>query len=95
MRVSVDMQLSRRDIQRLRRLDRALDRMQRKAERTFKGIGDAIAMGMIVIGMAVFMLGIAAADFVPTESLGAWVFITLCGLLGGIAGSWLLRWMRS
>ena len=30
----------------------------------------------------------------PTEYLDKWCFITLCGLLTGVAGSWLLGWMR-
>lgn len=94
MRLSVDMYLSRRDIQRLRRLDRELDRMQRKAERAIKGAGDFIGMAMVGIGAAVFLLGIAVADSIPTDGLVSWTFITLCGLLDGAAGAWLLGWMR-
>lgn len=94
MRVSVDMQLSRRDIRRLRRLDRKLDQLQRAAERHIKGIGDFIGMAMAGIGAAVFLLGIAVADSIPTDGLVSWTFITLCGLLDGAAGAWLLGWMR-
>lgn len=94
MRVSVDMQLSRREIQRLRRLDRKLDELQRVAERHIKGIGDFIGMAMVGIGISVVTLSIISADSIPTEGLGTWMFITLCGLLAGAAGARLLGWMR-
>ena len=95
MRIGVDVALSQRDIQRLRKLDRALDRMQRRAQRRIKGIGDFIGMTMVGIGAVIFMLAVSSADGVPTEYLDKWCFITLCGLLIGVAGSWLLGWMRS
>lgn len=95
MRIGVDVTLSQRDIRRLQRLDRALDRFQRKAERRIKGIGDFIGMTMVGIGAVTFMLAVSSADGVPTEYLDKWCFITLCGLLIGVAGSWLLGWMRS
>lgn len=95
MRIGVDVTLSQRDLQRLRRLDRALDRMQRRAERAVKGAGDFIGMTMVGIGAVIFMLAVSSADGVPTEYLDKWCFITLCGLLIGVAGSWLLGWMRS
>ena len=92
MRIGVDVQLSKRDVQ---RLHRALDRMQRRAERAVKGLGDFIGMTMVGIGAVIFMLAVSSADGVPTEYLDKWCFITLCGLLIGVAGSWLLGWMRS
>lgn len=95
MRIGVDVTLSQRDIQRFRKLDRALDRMQRKADRAIKGIGDFIGMTMVGIGAVIFMLAVSSADGMPTEYLDKWCFITLCGLLIGVAGSWLLGWMRS
>lgn len=95
MRIGVDVQLSKRDVQRLHRLDRVLDRMQRRAERAVKGIGDFIGMTMVGIGIITFVLAVISADGVPTEMLNGWVFVTLCGLLIGVAGSWLLGWMRS
>ena len=94
MRIRVDVALSQRDIQRLRKLDRALDRMQRRAERTVKGAGDFIGMTMAGFGLVTFMLAAISADSVPTEMLDTWAFITLCSLLIGVAGSWLLGWMR-
>ena len=46
-------------------------------------------------GLVVFaVLAAIAADGVPTEMLDTWALITLCGLLIGVAGSWLLGWMR-
>ena len=95
MRIGVDVALSQRDIQRLRKLDRALDRMQRRAERAVKGIGDFIGASRAGIGIITFVLAVISADGVPTEYLDKWCFITLCGLLIGVAGSWLLGWMRS
>ena len=83
MRIGVDVTLNRKDVQRLQKLDRALDRFQRKAERHIKGIGAVI-----------FMLAVSSADGVPTEYLDKWCFITLCGLLIGVGGCWLLGWMR-
>ena len=94
MRIGVDVTLNQRDIQRLRRLDRKLDRIQRKAERTVKGAGDFIGMTMAGIGLVTFMLAVISADSVPTELLDTWVFITLAGMLIGVGGCWLLRWMR-
>lgn len=95
MRIGVDVTVTRRDIRRLQKLDRALDRFQQKAERHIKGIGDFIGMTMVGIGAVTFMLAVSSADGVPTEYLDKWCFITLCGLLIGVAGSWLLGWMRS
>lgn len=95
MRIGVDVTLSQRDMQRLRRLDRKLDKLQRKAERAINGIGDFIGMTMAGIGIVTFVLAVSSADGVPTEYLDKWCFITLCGLLIGVAGSWLLGWMRS
>lgn len=94
MRIGVDVALSQRDMQRLCRLDRRLDRIQRIAERAVKGAGDFIGMTMAGIGLVTFVLAAIAADGVPTEMLDTWAFITLCGLLIGVAGSWLLGWMR-
>lgn len=94
MRIGVDVTVTRRDIRRLQKLDRALDRFQRKAERTIRGVGDFIGMTMVGIGAVIFMLAVSSADGVPTEYLDKWCFITLCGLLIGVAGSWLLGWMR-
>ena len=94
MRIGVDVTLNQRDIQRLRKLDRALDRMQRKSDRAIKGIGDFIGMTMVGIGAVIFMLAVSSADGVPTEYLDKWCFITLCGLLIGVGGCWLLGWMR-
>ena len=94
MRIGVDVTLNRRDIQRLRKLDRALDRMQRRAERHIKGLGDFIGMTMAGIGLVTFVLAVISADGVPTEYLDKWCFITLCGLLIGVGGCWLLGLMR-
>ena len=94
MRIGVDVALSQRDLQRLRRLDRALDRMQRKAERAVKGAGDFIGMTMAGIGLVTFVLAVISADGVPTEMLNGWVFVTLIGMLIGVGGCWLLGWMR-
>lgn len=94
MRIGVDVALSQRDLQRLRRLDRRLDRIQRRAERAVKGAGDFIGMTMAGIGLVTFVLAAIAADGVPTEYLDKWCFITLCGLLIGVGGCWLLGLMR-
>lgn len=94
MRIGVDVTVTRRDIRRLQKLDRALDRFQRKAERHIKDIGDFIGMTMAGIGLVTFMLAAIAADGVPTEMLDTWAFITLCSLLIGVGGCWLLGWMR-
>jgi hypothetical protein len=94
MRIGVDVALSQRDLQRLRRLDRKLDKLQRRAERAVKGAGDFIGMTMVGIGIVTFMLAVSSADGVPTEMLDTWVFITLAGLLIGVGGCWLLGWMR-
>ena len=94
MQIWVDVTLNRRDIQRLRKLDRALDRMQRRAERHIKGLGDFIGMTMAGIGLVTFVLAVISADGVPTEYLDKWCFITLCGLLIGVGGCWLLGLMR-
>lgn len=94
MRIGVDVQLSKRDVQRLHRLDRVLDRMQRRAERAVKGIGDFIGMTMVGIGITTFVLAVISADGVPTEMLNGWVFVTLIGMLIGVGGCWLLGWMR-
>lgn len=94
MRIGVDVALSQRDLQRLRRLDRALDRMQRKAERAVKGAGDFIGMTMAGVGLVTFVLAVISADGVPTEMLNGWVFVTLIGMLIGVGGCWLLGWMR-
>ena len=94
MRIGVDVTLNRKDVQRLQKLDRALDRFQRKAERHIKGIGDFIGMTRVGIGAVIFMLAVSSADGVPTEYLDKWCFITLCGLLIGVGGCWLLGWMR-
>lgn len=94
MRIGVDVQLSKRDVQRLHRLDRALDRMQRRAERAVKGLGDFIGMTMAGIGLVTFVLAVISADGVPTEMLNGWVFVTLIGMLIGVGGCWLLGWMR-
>lgn len=94
MRIGVDVTLNHRDVRRLQKLDRALDRFQRKAERHIKGLGDFIGMTMAGIGLITVMLGIAAADGVPTEWLDRWVFIMLGGMLIGVAGCYLLSWMR-
>ena len=94
MRIGVDIQLSRRDIKRLHRLDRKLDRIQRRSERAVKGAGDFIGMTMAGIGLITFMLAVISADSVPTEMLDTWVFITLAGMLIGVGGCRLLGWMR-
>lgn len=94
MRIGVDVALSQRDLQRLRKLDRALDRMQRKADRAIKGMGDFIGASMAGIGLVTFVLAVISADSVPTEILDTWVFITLAGMLIGVGGCWLLGWMR-
>lgn len=94
MRIGVDVTLSQRDIQRFRKLDRALDRMQRRAERAIKGVGDFIGMTMAGVGLVTFVLAVISADGVPTEMLNGWVFVTLIGMLIGVGGCWLLGWMR-
>ncbi|MCI6949048.1 MAG: hypothetical protein MR754_09750 [Oribacterium sp.] len=94
MRIGVDVTLSQRDIQRLRRLDRKLDKLQRRAERAVKCAGDFIGMTMVGIGIVTFMLAVISADGVPTEMLNGWVFVTLIGMLIGVGGCWLLGWMR-
>lgn len=94
MRIGVDVTLNQRDLQRLRKLDRKLDKLQRRAERAVKGIGDFIGMTMAGIGLVTFVLAVISADGVPTEMLNGWVFVTLCGLLIGVGGCWLLGWMR-
>lgn len=94
MRIGVDVTLNRRDIRRLQKLDRALDRFRRRAEMAVKGAGDFIGMTMAGVGLVTFVLAVISADGVPTEYLDKWCFITLCGLLIGIGGCWLLRWMR-
>lgn len=94
MRIGVDVALSQRDLQRLRRLDRKLDKLQRRAKRTIKGLGDYIGASMAGIGLVTFVLAVISADGVPTEMLDTWAFITLCGLLIGVGGCWLLGWMR-
>ena len=94
MRIGVDVTLSQRDLQRLRRLDRKLDKLQRRAERAVKGAGDFIGMTMAGIGIVTFMLAVSSADGVPTEYLDKWCFITLAGMLIGVGGCWLLEWMR-
>lgn len=94
MRIGVDVTLSRRDIERLHRLDRRLDRIQRRSERVIKGIGDFIGMTMAGIGTVTFVLAVISADGVPTEMLDTWTFITLAGMLIGVGGCWLLGWMR-
>jgi hypothetical protein len=94
MRIGVDVALSQRDLQRLRRLDRKLDKLQRRAERVIKGLGDFIGMTMAGIGLVTFVLAVISADSVPTEMLDTWVFITLIGGLIGVGGCWLLGWMR-
>lgn len=94
MRIGVDVALSQRDLQRLRRLDRKLDKLQRRAERAVKGLGDFIGMTMAGIGLVTFVLAAIAADGVPTEMLDTWAFITLAGMLIGVGGCWLLGWMR-
>lgn len=94
MRIGVDVTLNQRDLQRLRKLDRKLDRIQRRSERAIKGLGDFIGMTMAGIGLVTFMLAVSSADGVPTEYLDKWCFITLCGLLIGVGGCWLLGWMR-
>lgn len=94
MRIGVDIQLSRRDIEKLHRLDRRLDRIQRRSERAIKGLGDFIGASMAGIGLVTFMLAAISADSVPTEMLDTWVFITLAGLLIGVGGCRLLGWMR-
>ena len=95
MRIGVDVTLNRKDVRRLQKLDRALDHFQRRAERAVKGAGDFIGMTMVGIGLVTFVLAMISADGVPTEYLDKWCFITLAGLLIGVAGSWLLGWMRS
>lgn len=94
MRIGVDVTLNQRDLQRLRRLDRKLDRIQRRSERAIKGLGDFIGASMAGIGLVTFVLAVVSADGVPTEMLDTWVFITLAGLLIGVGGCWLLGWMR-
>lgn len=94
MRIGVDVTLSRRDIERLHRLDRKLDRIQRKTDRAIKRLGDFIGASMAGVGLVTFVLAVISADGVPTEMLDTWTFITLAGLLIGLAGSLLLRLMR-
>lgn len=94
MRIGVDVTLNQRDLQRLRRLDRKIDKLQRKAERAVKGVGDFIGMTMAGIGVVTFVLAVISADGVPTEMLNGWVFVTLIGMLIGVGGYWLLGWMR-
>ena len=94
MRIGVDVTLSRRDIERLHRLDRRLDRIQRRSERVIKGLGDFIGTSMAGVGLVTFVLAVISADSVPTEMLDAWTFITLAGMLIGVGGCWLLGWMR-
>ena len=94
MRIGVDVTLNRKDVQRLQKLDRALDRFQRRAERAVNGAGDFIGMTMVGTGAVIFMLAVSSADGVPTEYLDKWCFITLCGLLIGVGGCCLLGWMR-
>ena len=94
MRIGVDVTLSQGDLQRLRRLDRKLNKLQRRAERAVKGAGDFIGMTMAGIGIVTFMLAVSSADGVPTEMLDTWAFITLAGLLIGVGGCWLLEGTR-
>lgn len=94
MRIGVDVTLSRRDIERLHSLDRKLNRIQRKADRAIKGLGDFIGASMAGIGLVTFVLAVISADGVPTELLDTWTFITLAGLLIGVGGCRLLGWMR-
>lgn len=94
MRIGVDVTLSRRDIERLHRLDRKLDLIQRRSERAIKGLGDFIGASMAGVGLVTFVLAVISADSVPTEMLDTWVFITLAGMLIGVGGCWLLGWMR-
>lgn len=94
MRIGVDVALSQRDLQRLRRLDRKLDKLQRRAERAVKGAGDFIGMTMAGIGIVTFVLAVSSADGVPTEMLDTWTFVTLAGMLIGVGGCWILGWMR-
>ena len=94
MRIGADVALSQRDLQRLRRLDRKLDKLQRRAERVVKGAGDFIGMTMAGIGLLTFVLAAISADGVPTEMLDTWTFIALVGGLIGVGGCWLLGWMR-
>lgn len=94
MRIGVDVTLSRRDIQRLHRMDRRIDRIQRNVERAIKGIGDFIGASMAGVGLVTLVLAVISADGVPTEMLDTWAFITLAGLLIGVGGCWLLGWMR-
>lgn len=93
MRIGFDVALSQRDIQRLRKLDRKLDKLQRRAERAVKGAGDFIGMTMAGVGLVTFMLAVSSADCVPTEYLDKWCFITLCGMLIWVGGCWLLGLM--
>lgn len=94
MRIGVDVTVTRRDIRRLQKLDRALDRFQQKAERHIKGIGDFIGMTMAGIGLVTFVLAVISADGIPNEMLNSWVFVTMIGMLIGVGGCWLLGWMR-
>lgn len=94
MRIGVDVTLSQGDLQRLRRLDRKLDKLQRRAERAVKGAGDFIGMTMAGIGIVTFVLAVSSADGVPTEMLDTWTFVTLAGMLIGVGGCWILGWMR-
>lgn len=94
MRIGVDVELSRRDIQRLHRMDRRIDRIQRKAEKAIKGLGDFIGVSMAGIGLITVLLAVISADGVPTERLDTWAGVTLAGMLVGVGGCWLLGWMR-
>ena len=94
MRIGVDVTLSRRDIERLHRLDRKLDRIRRKTDRVIRGLGDFIGASMAGIGIITFVLAVISADGVLTEMLNGWVFVTLIGMLIGVGGCWLLGWMR-
>ena len=94
MRIGVDVTLNQRELQRLRRLDRKLDRIQRRSERAIKGLSDFIGASMAGIGIITFVLAAISADGVPTELLDTWTFITLAGMLIGVGGCWLLGWMR-
>ena len=94
MRIGVDVTLNQRDIERLHRLDRRIDRIQRKTDRAIKGLGDFIGASMAGIGIITFVLAVISADGVPTELLDTWTFITLAGMMIGVGGCWLLGWMR-
>lgn len=68
---------------------------------TYTGTLDGVPVSVTSTGIggpsasiAVEELHMCGADGVPTEYLDKWCFITLCGLLTCVAGSWLLGWMR-